>query len=122
MNAEAALAKPCKSFSFDDNFALDSDASNDVAVIDENWSPVAMGAAKVTLDSRVSPLKQRNESHLLGGLHPVQSNNMPRTQLFESPIVTAEEAAFAATSEKVQVSLRVQFMHNAEDYLLSYKE
>lgn len=31
---ESALGKPCKSFSFDENFALDDDY---------NWSPVAMG-------------------------------------------------------------------------------
>jgi len=37
-------------------------------------------------------------------------------------MVSREEAALAAASDTVKVSLRVQFMENAEDYLLSYRE
>ena len=64
IKCEDALGEPFRSFSFDENFALESDMSNRNngcgAGIDENWSPVAMAGAKVTLESRVSPLKLRN--------------------------------------------------------------
>ena len=87
IKCEDALGKQCKSFSFDDNFDLESELSKR-GINDENWSPVAMAGAKVvSLESRVSPLKCRlqdsktttnhnnnfntAESHLLGGLYPV---------------------------------------------------
>lgn len=69
---QEALAKPIRSFSFDDDFVLDSDVSP-AGGIDENWSPVAMGDARANIENRVSPLKQRYESQLLGGLHPVKT-------------------------------------------------
>jgi len=83
IKCEDALGEPCRSFSFDDDFRLDSDMSN--GAIDDNWSPVAMGATKITLESRVSPLKlyetsnaanskfNTPQSQLLGGLYPVKS-------------------------------------------------
>jgi len=38
---EDALGKPLNSFSFDEDFGLESETSE--GAIDENWSPVAMG-------------------------------------------------------------------------------
>ena len=37
-------------------------------------------------------------------------------------LISAEEAAIAATSDFVKVSLRIQFLHNAHDQLISYRE
>uniref|UniRef100_A0A7S3MJG9 Uncharacterized protein n=1 Tax=Favella ehrenbergii TaxID=182087 RepID=A0A7S3MJG9_9SPIT len=97
-----------------------------------------MGDAKVSLDNRVSPLKNRHESQLLGGLHPVKTqwspskltkNGSTGVAPFDlgmgkgtAGMLTAEEATMAATSDIVKVSLRIQFMHNAQDHLLSYRE
>ena len=56
---EAAVGKPCNSFSFDENFRLDSDYSkkgDQMLQDEESWSPMAMGA-QVTIEDRVSPLK-----------------------------------------------------------------
>lgn len=71
---EDALGKPYRSFSLDEHFALDSVRKSQPGAahgLDDNWSPVAMGKAGVSLENRVSPLKPRVESQLLGGLHPV---------------------------------------------------
>ena len=71
---EDALGKPCLSFSFDENFKLDSDMSQGVIDINENWSPIMNGGAPVSLENRVSPLKGRfsqqskDEAGLLGGV------------------------------------------------------
>ena len=77
---EDALGKPCLSFSFDENFKLDSDMSQGVIDINENWSPIMNGGAQVNLENRVSPLKGRfsinsNEGGggLLGGVFQIGS-------------------------------------------------
>ena len=59
---EDALGKPAQSFSFDEYFNLDGD--QDLGAIDENWSPVAMGSAAITLENRVSPLKIQNDNRV----------------------------------------------------------
>jgi len=55
---EDAIGKPCLSFSFDENFKLDSDMSQGM-IDNENWSPIMMGGAPVSIENRVSPLKGR---------------------------------------------------------------
>ena len=80
---EDAMAKPCLSFSFDENFKLDSDVSQSAIDINDAWSPVSMGGAEVNLDNRVSPLKMHRQTSnmasdtgLLGGFFPVLSGQM----------------------------------------------
>ena len=75
---EEALGKPAREFSFDDGFKLDSDCS---IIEEDNWSPIANGGAKVTLENRVSPLKPQltqkfpstKDTNLLGGVFPATS-------------------------------------------------
>ena len=59
---EDAMAKPCLSFSFDENFKLDSDVSQSAIDINDAWSPVSMGGAEVNIDNRVSPLKMNRQN------------------------------------------------------------
>lgn len=120
VRCEDALGKPCNSFSFDEHFRLDSDLSD--GAIDDNWSPVAMGEAKVTLENRVSPLKSyymngRQDSQLLGGLHPVAQKSSP-LKLRKREGEEEDRGSF----ETVQVNLRIQFLKNAQDFLLNYRE
>ena len=131
---EDAMAKPCLSFSFDENFKLDSDVSSSAIDINDAWSPVAMGGAEVNLDNRVSPLKMNRQgvdTGLLGGLFGQMTNSRRKpinrvqpakvSENFETR-ASVEEAALAAAGDTIRVNVRIQYMKNAQDYLNSYKE
>ena len=131
---EDAMAKPCLSFSFDENFKLDSDVSSSAIDINDAWSPVAMGGAEVNLDNRVSPLKlnrQGVDTGLLGGLfgQMTTSRRKPINRVQPAKVsenfetrASVEEAALAAAGDNIRVNVRIQYMKNAQDYLNSYKE
>ena len=131
---EDAMAKPCLSFSFDENFKLDSDVSSSAIDINDAWSPVAMGGAEVNLDNRVSPLKlnrQGVDTGLLGGLfgQMTTSRRKPINRVQPAKVsenfetrASVEEAALAAAGDTIRVNVRIQYMKNAQDYLNSYKE
>jgi len=128
---EDAVALPCRSFSFDDEFALDSDTS-----VNENWSPVAMGKAPVTIENRVSPCKpfkdtlsmaaSQKSTGLLGGVFPVLKNTQNRVVPLGADGVVASSTTGAAEMTppkdgEVKISLRIQYLQNSTEYLLKYK-
>ena len=96
-----------------------------------------MGGNHITLDSRVSPLKTQrvnsyNESGLLGGVFPVsysaakamskvQSTGQPGEQQFET-VGDLGGTTQASKNGELTISLRLQFLRNAHDYLVDYKE
>ena len=135
---EDAVALPCRSFSFDDEFALDDSENNSA---NDNWSPVAMGRAPVTIENRVSPCKpfkdtmslagaSQNSGGLLGGVFPVMKsrhNNpvVPMGAEADGIVASSTTGAAEMTAPKdgeVKISLRVQYLQNSTEYLLKYKQ
>ena len=131
ISTEDALGAPCNSFSFDDDFKLDSELDiND-------YSPMSKGAP-FSIDNRVSPLQlkrhaqnvqnQSSSTGLFSNIFPVKFENedSPSNGDIVLPLrggVSAlHESAVGHTGKFITLKLRVQYLKNAQKYLMNQKD
>ena len=87
--------------------------------------------APVSIENRVSPCKPL-KNRLLGGVYPVQ-NGMKKfnrvtpigngANILDTLVAPSAATVFTEPKEgEIKISLRLQYLRNATDYLLKYKE